>query len=171
MKTICENEGVRVREAPACYLCETEGRPFYSGLRDRLFAAPGEWNLRRCPSCGLVWLDPMPIPQDIGKLYDEYFTHSIDDPVIDNQRSLRKMARRGILGAGFGYKDSPQTALMLALLGVSAVMINALVTPVWLSFIALALVLATAGLLAWNVLFIERDRAQVSSLLRTVLAK
>lgn len=65
----------------------------------------------------------------------------------------------------------PQTALMLAMLGVSAVVINALVTPVWLSFSVLALVLGIAGLLAWNFLFVERDRAQVSSLLRTVIAR
>ena len=36
------NEGVGVQDAPTCYLCEVEGRPLYSGLRDRLFGAPGD---------------------------------------------------------------------------------------------------------------------------------
>jgi 2-polyprenyl-3-methyl-5-hydroxy-6-metoxy-1,4-benzoquinol methylase len=49
----------------------------YEGMRDRLFDAPGEWNLRRCPNgdCGLLWLDPMPTEEDIGKAYEVYYTH------------------------------------------------------------------------------------------------
>lgn len=113
MTSIRDNEGVRVQEALTCYLCEEEGLLLYSGLRDRLFAAPGEWNLRRCPGCGLIWLDPMPIPQDIGKLYVEYLTHTIDDAVVNDaaiidQLSLRKGLKRGILSAGFGYKEMPK---------------------------------------------------------------
>ena len=105
MTLVCENEGVRVQEAPTCYFCGVEGQSLYSGLRDRLFGAPGTWDLRCCPSCGLVWLDPQPIPEDIGKLYAEYFTHSIDDAVTNNRPSIRKSVKRGILSAGFGYKD------------------------------------------------------------------
>lgn len=65
----------------------------------------------------------------------------------------------------------PQTALLLTLLGVSTVVINALVATVWLSFIALGITYSIAGLLAWNFLFDERDRAQVGSLLRLSAAK
>lgn len=80
MNTIWENEGIRVQNVSVCYLCGTEGRLLYGGLRDRLFKAPGEWNFRQCPAveCGLVWLDPMPTEADIPKLYATYYTHQVE---------------------------------------------------------------------------------------------
>jgi 2-polyprenyl-3-methyl-5-hydroxy-6-metoxy-1,4-benzoquinol methylase len=69
---------IRSRPCPNCPLCDVAGSPLYDGLRDRLFGAPGEWNLKRCPNskCGLLWLDPMPLEEDIGKAYENYFTHA-----------------------------------------------------------------------------------------------
>lgn len=69
---------IRTVEKPACYLCGTEGVPLYANLPDRLFGAPGLWNVKKCPNaaCGLFWLDPMPVPEDIGKAYIHYFTHA-----------------------------------------------------------------------------------------------
>ncbi len=68
---------IRSRSCPNCYLCKAAGTLLYEGLTDRLFDAPGSWNLKRCPnpSCGLVWLDPMPIESDIAKAYERYYTH------------------------------------------------------------------------------------------------
>lgn len=68
---------MRMTSAPFCYLCGSQGNLLYSGLKDRLFGAPGEWSLRKCsnPECGLVWLDPMPIEEDISKAYQDYYTH------------------------------------------------------------------------------------------------
>jgi SAM-dependent methyltransferase len=62
---------------PNCYMCGAGGEQLYEGLKDRLFNAPGEWNLKRCanPECGLIWLDPMPLEEDIGIAYESYFTH------------------------------------------------------------------------------------------------
>jgi hypothetical protein len=75
MTTICENEGIKVQDVPACYLCDAEGHILYTGLRDRLFGAPGEWNLQQCPNptCGLIWLDPMPTEADLQKIYATYY--------------------------------------------------------------------------------------------------
>src|SRR5437773_11598802 len=70
-----DNEGVRVREAPRCPLCGNLGAILYSGLRDRYWDAPGSWSLRRCGTCGHLWLDPQPEPGEIGKLYTSYFSH------------------------------------------------------------------------------------------------
>lgn len=69
---------IRAVASEHCFLCGTAGVPLYSGLRDRLFSAPGQWNLKKCPSsdCGLIWLDPMPIPDDIGQAYVTYYTHA-----------------------------------------------------------------------------------------------
>jgi 2-polyprenyl-3-methyl-5-hydroxy-6-metoxy-1,4-benzoquinol methylase len=61
-----------------CYLCHVEGAVLYANLQDRIFGVPGEWNLRKCSnlSCGLIWLDPKPINEDISKLYISYYTHA-----------------------------------------------------------------------------------------------
>jgi 2-polyprenyl-3-methyl-5-hydroxy-6-metoxy-1,4-benzoquinol methylase len=51
----------------------------YENLADGLFGAPGHWNFKLCPSsdCGLMWLDPIPVEQDIGKAYAQYYTHAV----------------------------------------------------------------------------------------------
>ena len=65
------SEVIGTRGAVHCLLCGTEGASLYSGLRDRLFSAGGEWSHRLCPApgCGLIWLDPMPVEADIHKAY------------------------------------------------------------------------------------------------------
>jgi len=61
-----------------CYVCGTLGESLYVNLKDRLFGASGNWNLKKCPNqkCGLVWLDPMPLKEDIIKAYHNYPTHN-----------------------------------------------------------------------------------------------
>lgn len=75
-----------------CTLCGTAGDPLYQGLRDRLYAAPGEWSLRRCrnAACGLVWLDPAPLPSEVWKAYTHYYTHG---SVSGRERSTETRAR------------------------------------------------------------------------------
>lgn len=72
-----DNE-IRTHSSRSCYICGAQGELLYQGLKDRIFGAPGEWALKKCPNieCGLVWLDPMPMFEDIGKLYLNYYTHS-----------------------------------------------------------------------------------------------
>ena len=71
------DERIRTRPCPDCYLCGSHGKALYQGLKDRLFGVPGDWNLKHClnPACGLVWLDPMPIEEEICKAYRTYYTH------------------------------------------------------------------------------------------------
>src|SRR2546426_2911416 len=60
-----------------CLLCGIAGEQLYSAVPDRLFGLAGAWNVRRCPSDGLLWLDPMPAPGEVGKLYPSgYYTHA-----------------------------------------------------------------------------------------------
>ncbi len=84
---------IRSRPCPACYLCGAPGLPLYEGVRDRLFGAPGTWNFRRCPTlnCGLMWLDPIPVEEEIGKAYAEYYTHA-ETPTRHSRRG-RKLRR------------------------------------------------------------------------------
>jgi SAM-dependent methyltransferase len=69
---------IRSRPCPVCYLCGAPGVPLYEDVMDRLFGAPGVWNFKRCStlSCGLMWLDPTPIEEEIGKAYATYYTHT-----------------------------------------------------------------------------------------------
>jgi len=69
---------IDTQDRPVCYLCGNHGEILYDGLVDRLFGASGEWTLKKCSNlkCGLIWLDPMPTEVDIGKAYQNYYTHS-----------------------------------------------------------------------------------------------
>jgi len=87
---------IRLFRCPSCSLCGTGGEPLYEGLKDRLFNAPGEWNLKRCPNpeCGLLWLDPMPLEEDIVMAYETYCTHAAfeDAPPPAAPGALRRAA-------------------------------------------------------------------------------
>lgn len=93
-----------------CYLCGREGEPLYRSLSDRLWTVPGIWNFRRCPEagCGLVWLDPCPVAEDIPLLYENYITH--DHPTPRQEREERLRMR--ILESSWGLKHSPKPDLL-----------------------------------------------------------
>jgi 2-polyprenyl-3-methyl-5-hydroxy-6-metoxy-1,4-benzoquinol methylase len=78
MKGAPETQEIGNRSCPDCYLCGTAGQLLYQGLQDRLFGAPGIWNFKYCPNpaCGLAWLDPMPLAEEIWKAYGNYYTHA-----------------------------------------------------------------------------------------------
>lgn len=73
-----EPNEIRTDPCISCHLCGTHGERIYTGLRDRLFGAPGLWTLMKCRNthCGVCWLNPMPVAADIGKAYSYYYTHN-----------------------------------------------------------------------------------------------
>jgi 2-polyprenyl-3-methyl-5-hydroxy-6-metoxy-1,4-benzoquinol methylase len=75
---ISTTEVIGATESPICYLCGKHGEVLYHALEDKLFGVPGRWGFKRCsdPNCGLVWLDPMPARDEIGKAYRNYYTHN-----------------------------------------------------------------------------------------------
>lgn len=97
---------IRSRPCPSCPLCDTRGEPLYEGLRDGLFGAPGVWNLRCCAkrACGVVWLDPMPLEEDISIAYQNYFTHQ-ELPKAHSTwlRAAYRSVQHGYLLRKFGY--------------------------------------------------------------------
>src|SRR5438445_5746630 len=103
MTASSQNEGVRVESAPVCALCGAGGVALFVGLRDRLFGAPGLWRLLRCSRCSMVWLDPRPIQEDIGRLYATYYTHDTPAPGSKRWELLRKALKDSLLAACFGY--------------------------------------------------------------------
>ncbi|MDP1786512.1 hypothetical protein [Nitrosomonas sp.] len=68
---------INTETSSACYMCGKQGKIVYRNLADRLFGAPGEWTSKKCTDadCGIVWLDPRPTIDEIGKAYQNYYTH------------------------------------------------------------------------------------------------
>ncbi|MEW6333024.1 MAG: class I SAM-dependent methyltransferase [Thermodesulfobacteriota bacterium] len=96
---------IGVEHRPHCYLCGSPGNRLYGGLRDGLYNAPGRWNLSSCRRCGLVWLDPRPLPEEIWKTYGTYCTHSAA-PSGSSPRLARLRNRIGeaVLATCYGYE-------------------------------------------------------------------
>ncbi|QIN77695.1 methyltransferase domain-containing protein [Rubrobacter marinus] len=101
------NSGIRTERVTHCPVCGTKKRNVsYEGLSDRVFGAPGEWSLKRCQDCGLLFSDPRPTEEDIGKIYATYYTHSVKAPPSSPSRLLREYVRRGYLAFRFGYAQA-----------------------------------------------------------------
>lgn len=99
------NEGIGIEGKPRCYFCNSAGAKLYDGLRDRLFGTPGTWNILSCRNCGLIWLDPQPISNEIWKIYGTYFTHQTT-PSGSSPRlaSLRARLGKAVLSECYGYR-------------------------------------------------------------------
>ena len=102
-----ERTSIRARYQPLCIVCGEHNKPLYSGLHDLLFNSVGEWSYCICSndSCGLIWLDQMPIEQDIHLAYSEYYTH---EHFVKSQgliRTLLKKMKSGYLANHFAYKQ------------------------------------------------------------------
>lgn len=118
------NNLIRTKPEPLCKCCQSEGTYLYRNLKDRLFGVQGEWHLKKCNNinCGLIWLDPMPIEEDIGIAYRTYYTHQ--DSKVNIKRNCIKQflrniylsAKQGYLAVKYGYSKN-QVSLINKLLG------------------------------------------------------
>lgn len=101
------NENLIIRSRPQleCFCCGKQGAPLYAELEDRLFGTSGRWSFRRCggDDCGLIWLDPMPLEEDIHKAYVRYYTHTLRQGGNGLVRRLFDNAKRGYLANHYGY--------------------------------------------------------------------
>jgi len=107
---------IRARACPRCLLCGSEGRLVHLELHDRLFGAYGTWNLKKCArsECGLIWLDPMPLTEDIAKAYANYYTHApprppTTEPTAGALRRSYRLMKNGYLAGKYGYELGPMT--------------------------------------------------------------
>ncbi|MCL4552751.1 MAG: class I SAM-dependent methyltransferase [Candidatus Marsarchaeota archaeon] len=99
------NGGIREQEVPTCLLCGAKGLPLYTGMTDRLFRAAGVWGFLSCPQCGLIWLNPRPVPEDIGKVYQTYYTHQGEISQVSDSLPTRVsgFAKEGYWATKYGY--------------------------------------------------------------------
>lgn len=112
-----DNESIRVKDSQYCLLCGDEGKILYSDQRDRLFGAPGIWSLMQCSRCQLVWLNPQPISDNIGKLYANYFTHKTPNTNRNRNGELRKAVKVSILESRYGYRMDGSNWIIGSFLG------------------------------------------------------
>jgi len=98
-----KNRKVCVQSVPYCYLCGAHGQMLYTNLKDKLYNTPGVWSYRYCPNCGLIWLDPRPVPTEIGKFYENYSTHYINE-FVPKLSGLRRIAQDAVLATYLGYE-------------------------------------------------------------------
>ena len=100
-----------------CYLCDSKGVTLYSGLVDRLYGVPGDWDMIKCSNsdCGLLWLEPMPKIEDIPELYKKYYTHTISKPMPTYLNNIYERIREGVLASYFGYKEATNSMVWLIL--------------------------------------------------------
>lgn len=104
-------EPIPATSQDSCLCCGTTGKILYSHVRDHLFQSPGERNLRQCqaPNCGLIWLDPMPHPDELHRFYKTYYTHAPKSDGVPkvkrpkSERHLKVESQRGYLATRFGY--------------------------------------------------------------------
>ena len=90
---------------PDCLCCGSKGAIRFKGLKDRLFGAPGEWNMLQCGNrnCGLLWLDPLPLEDEIHKAYQNFTTHVEISSQVPASRRILAAAKKGYLQLRFGY--------------------------------------------------------------------
>ena len=107
---------IRAEPCPTCAVCGEGGDYIYLKQQDKMFGAPGEWNLKRCSNqkCQLIWLDPMPLEEDIGNAYACYYTHvSSGNPVRPGM--LKREYLADIYNYPFDSGSSPILGLRLLL--------------------------------------------------------
>lgn len=180
-------EEIHTEAVPECYLCHTTGRPLYSDVHDRIFSTPGEWSFSRCPRCGLIWLNPRPLPADLGKIYKNYYTHAVHAAgstflaYLKNAR-VGKLVRetflrhaqgieQAVLASRMGYSCLP-TSRMDRVLGHIMALLPGFHDNAWLSVLGLkssecgklldvgcgnGVFLARMRKLGWDVVGVEPD--------------
>lgn len=114
-----ENNEIKTCPCPVCLACGSPGKPLYRGLTDPLFNAPGVWDMRKCDNqdCGTLWLDPMPLLDEIHKAYLSYYTHKDVAPHKGLTSKALHLARNGYHSRRFGYQ-SDQVSIGAKFLGV-----------------------------------------------------
>lgn len=89
---------IQTRSNPTCALCGHAGVRIHAGLKDRLFGAMGQWNITKCQNteCGLAWLDPEPLEEEIYKAYQSYYTHGELEGAATPKSLLRRARSFGL---------------------------------------------------------------------------
>ncbi len=99
---------MRSRPQPTCYACSGTGELLYTEQPDRVFSAAGTWSVRRCRAaeCGMLWLDPMPVEEDLPFAYESYYTHG--EPIRSVRHRIGAMLYRAATNTVLSLAGIPQ---------------------------------------------------------------
>jgi 2-polyprenyl-3-methyl-5-hydroxy-6-metoxy-1,4-benzoquinol methylase len=97
---------IQSHSCASCGVCGKAGKLLYEGLKDRLFEAGGTWCLKRCTNdaCGLIWLDPKPLDEEIYKAYAGYYTHNQEQEIASTLlRRIYRVVKKNYLSSKYSY--------------------------------------------------------------------
>src|SRR5581483_8997670 len=109
---------------PTCPVCGDEGIIRFSGVRDPLHYAGGQWTYRSCTVCDCLWLSPRPGPESVQSIYPpSYYTHdALPDyfGALFEQRQnrlsrLRLEGKRAVLRHSYSYPLSSLGCLPMSI--------------------------------------------------------
>jgi SAM-dependent methyltransferase len=109
LNTTAATPQIRTQARPYCALCGGSGEFIHRKQMDRLFGALGTWDFKRCSNsaCQLIWLDPTPLEEDIGKAYTFYYTHRAPQIKLPSQlgmvRRFYRLLKQAYLADRYGY--------------------------------------------------------------------
>ncbi len=94
----------RLERVGACPACDGEDLSDAGSVRDNLFGIPVPWRLSRCAGCGLVFVNPRPTQDDLGRAYEELFPSEGTEPTaaIPGSSPRRGRAPRMVM-SGWHY--------------------------------------------------------------------
>lgn len=92
---------IRTKPRTECLLCGATAGLLYSGMPDLYGVVEGTFAISRCSNgdCGLTWLNPMPVEEDIGKAYATYYTH--DDRSLEKRNHFTSLVMGGLRALWF----------------------------------------------------------------------
>ena len=78
----------------SCDICGAKGATLYPETQDLLFGVSGSYSYSQCsnPECELIWQNPMIIPEEAGRAYENYYTHA-EGKMKKKGLLLRRIAR------------------------------------------------------------------------------
>lgn len=108
------------RRPTRCMVCQSELKPAFRGVEDRVYGVSGRWDLDRCmaPDCAALYLAHDLTAAQLGSFYETYSTHA--PPVLDAPgiKGLYRSALRHIVHRRLGYPTAQggKAALLARLL-------------------------------------------------------
>ena len=103
--------------APCCIVCQRPGVDFLSP-QDSLALKEEAFSLKKCPFCGLLWVNPRPNAGELTKYYKNYFPHT----TRLERKSLKeiiKLVRNAILCRYYGYLHLCKKHLLCRAAGIA----------------------------------------------------
>ena len=103
-------------ERKYCPECKSPGTITYTDMSDRLFGAPGDWELQKCTNseCAVMWLSPLPVEEELYKAYETYYTHSQDRDLRSSRLAdLYRQACEAYYSVYFNYPKKEFSPLAL----------------------------------------------------------